>query len=613
MKYKISTLLSLAIISPLFSSNIELQPVTITTATKSTQSIQNITSNVSIITADEIQERGYKSVDKALSAISGIHLTRNGGLGANSKIKFRGIGSKRVLVLIDGIRYNNPTSVSGAELSHLMIDNIQQIEIIKGAQSGIWGADASAGVINIITKKVTKNGISGSIFGEYGEFNTLKYGFNSSYKQNKFDISLNTSRLTTDGFSAKVPDNSNVDDFEDDSYENSSADIKVGFNIDKQNRVEAFYNYIDSSLDYDGFNIDPILAANDSLSKEDSKEQFYGVSFNSNQSWGEVKLYAQQSKFERYYPADFTKHFDGEVKEYGAHSVINYRQNGSLTLGIDQKSFKHENSIAQEYNNQGVFLTNSNTLEGLIGGKTIFSQSLRYDKFDDFDNKFTYKIGVKHIHTNIKDFWTSFNYATGYNIPSLYQLYSPYGNQNLNPEETKGFDISANYKNFGITYFQNQIDEMINFYKVTSKYSNIKGKSDFNGVEIEYKNSIDSLALKYNFNYTYLKAEDQKGKQLHHRPKNSANLTLDYYAISNTHIGALIQYVGEKKKSPYDSNPTVDYKAYTLVDFITDYDINDQFNIYLKIDNLLDKDYREVTGYATSKRAFYFGFRYNLK
>ncbi len=613
MKYKISTLLSLAIISPLFATNIQLQPVTITTATKSSQSIQSITSNISVITADEIQERGYKSVDKALSAIAGIHLTRNGGLGANSKIKFRGIGSKRVLVLIDGIRYNNPTSISGAELSHLMIDNIQQIEIIKGAQSGVWGADASAGVINIITKKATKDGISGSIFGEYGEFNTLKYGFNSSYKQDRFDISLNASRLTTDGFSAKVPDDLDVDDFEDDSYENSSADIKLGFNIDKQNRVEAFYNYINSSLDYDGFNIDPILAANDPLSKEDSKEQFYGVSFNSNQSWGEVKLYAQQSKFERYYPADFTKHFDGEVKEYGVNSVINYRHNGSLSIGIDQKSFKHENSIAQEYNNQGIFLTNSNTLEGLIGGKTIFSQSLRYDKFDDFDNKFTYKIGLKHIHTNIEDFWTSFNYATGYNIPSLYQLYSPYGNKNLHPEETKGFDISANYKNFGITYFQNQIDEMINFYKVASKYSNIAGKSDFDGVEIEYKDSIDSLALKYNFNYTYLKAENQKGKQLHHRPKNSANLTLDYYAIPNTHIGALIQYVGEKKKSPYDSNPKVDYKAYTLVDFITDYDVNDQFNIYLKIDNLLDKEYREVTGYATSKRAFYFGFRYNLK
>ncbi len=606
-KTKLSLSLALAFSSPIFASSIQLDKITITTPTKSAQLLQNTTANVDIITADEIQQRGYTTLQQALSSVSGINLSSNGGLGQSSSIKVRGFDSKRVLVLIDGVRYNNPTSLDGAEFSNLMIENVKQIEIVKGAQSGVWGADATAGVINIITKKTTKNGFNASINGESGSFNTQKYGFSTGYKQEKFDISLNAQRLTTDGFSAKVPKDMDVDDFEDDSYENNSADIKAGFNITNRDRVELFYNYIDSSTNYDGFNSDPIKSANDSLATVDSKQQFFGANYTRTVGENQTKLYVNRSKFERYYPNGYTKNFDGSVDEVGLNSVIKYAKDGYLSMGLDHKKFTHKNEISKNYTNQGVFITNLKSFEGVNGGKTIFSQSLRFDKFESFDNQFTYKIGVKRFHKHIKDFWTSINYATAYNIPSLYHLYSPFGNILLNPEETKELDITLNYKGIGVTYFRNSIDNMIDYDFVTSKYANIKGKSKLNGVEVAYSNTSEALSLAYNINYTYLKAEDKDGKKLLRRPKNSANLSLDYYGLGDAHVGALIQHVGEQD----DTSGKI--KGYTVVDFIADYDINLQFNIYTKINNIFDRKYQKVIGYSTSQRAFYLGFRYTIK
>jgi vitamin B12 transporter len=617
-KTKLSLLLVAALSSQLNATNVQLDKLTVTTPTKSAQSLENITANIDIITSDEIKERGYKTISDALKAQPGISYTRNGGLGKATSIMLRGFSQKRILVLVDGVRYNDPASISGAHLQHVLMENVERIEIVKGAQSGVWGADASAGVINIITKKATNDGFTTSLNAEYGSFNTQTFGFNTTYKQDKFDVSLNAQQLSTDGFTTKVPEGKDASDFEDDQYENNSADVKLGYNITDNDRVETFFNYIDADSDFDGYNIDATLAANDTIANSVAKEKFYGVSYTNTEGKNKTKIYFNQSDFSRTSTTSRVSEFDGSVREFGLNSALTYAKDADMSIGVDCKKFKHENRINKEYANQGIFVTNSNTFNGLISGSTIFSQALRYDKFDDFDNKVTYKLGLKHIHENIKGLWTSFNYATAYNVPSLFQLYSYAGNINLNPEETKGFDVTANYKGFGVTYFQNDIDDLIeyvttDFVTFAGSYFNVAGKSTLKGVELSYANTLEVANLAYNLNYTYLKTEDKDGEELARRAKNTANLSLDYYGLADTHVGALIQYVGERKKSQYDRNPEVDYEAYTVIDLSADYDINKQLSVYTKIDNILDEDYQTITGYATSERAYYLGFRYKIK
>ncbi|NCB13690.1 MAG: TonB-dependent receptor, partial [Erysipelotrichia bacterium] len=156
----------------LFSAQ-SLETITVTSATKTTQSIKDVTSNVDVITAQEIEDRKFTTVSEALNTLAGVNVTSNGGIGKSTSVFIRGFDSQRVLVLIDGINYNDFTGLSGAAFEHLMITDIERIEVIKGAQSGIWGADANAGVINIITSSA-KEGTNSSILTEYGSYNTKK-------------------------------------------------------------------------------------------------------------------------------------------------------------------------------------------------------------------------------------------------------------------------------------------------------------------------------------------------------------------------------------------------------------------------------------------------------
>ena len=154
MNKKISTSLvaSLLLATNIYANDtIQLDEITVTSATKSTQSIKDVTSNVEVITKEEIEERHFTTVSEALNTLAGVNVVSNGGLGKTTSVFMRGFDSQRILVLIDGINYNDHTGISGARFGHLMVNDIEQIEVIKGAQSGIWGADANAGVINIIT------------------------------------------------------------------------------------------------------------------------------------------------------------------------------------------------------------------------------------------------------------------------------------------------------------------------------------------------------------------------------------------------------------------------------------------------------------------------------
>jgi len=153
-------------------ADVTLEDITVTTASKSSQKLTGITANTAVITAQEIEERGYTTVAEALNSLAGISTTQNGGLGQTTSVYLRGMNSKRTLVLIDGVRTNDLTGTSGSPYADMMIDDIAQIEVIKGAQSGVWGADASAGVINIITKKST-SGEHGSFYAEAGSFTCI--------------------------------------------------------------------------------------------------------------------------------------------------------------------------------------------------------------------------------------------------------------------------------------------------------------------------------------------------------------------------------------------------------------------------------------------------------
>ena len=592
------SLLALVAISTLDAKNINLDTITITSASKTSQSLKATTANMSVITKEDIQEKNFTTVADALNTIAGISYTSNGGLGQNTSVFLRGFSSNRVLVLIDGIRYNDISSTGGAPFAHLMLTDIEQIEIVKGAQSGVWGADATAGVINIITSKA-KNGLHGSLTAEYGSFNTSKLGAVVSYKTNDYYLKVASQNIDSNGFSAQAPKDTDIDNYEDDGYKNTTTNIKLGFNINGSNKVDISHTMIDSKTNYDGYK------SPDANDYSKTKNSFSQINLNHIDSFNEVDVYAKLSVFDRNYPlSSYSKEFDGEVQEYGIKSTITYNENDFFIAGVDYKSFEHRNDLQEKYDNKGIFISNSNEFD--LYGKTIISESIRYDDYNKFDNRLTAKLGIKHLFNGIEGLVGSANIGSAYNVPTLYHLYSAYGNSNLNPEDTLSYDISIGYKNIQLTYFHNTTEDMIDYDFTTYTYNNLIGKTKIQGIEIEYSREVYTDLL-LTTNYTWLDAKNDAGQELRRRPKDTVKISVDYYGISDLHLGVFGEYVGERYDS--DNKQGEQTGKYAVINLVANYDINKNFSVYAKVDNLFDKYYQVVDGYATAPLSGYAGIK----
>jgi vitamin B12 transporter len=605
LKKKTGLLLFLSLFN--LSSSQELQ---IQTSYKTTSSESQNTSVVKVITESEINEKHPYSITEMLNQIPEISLTSNGGFGQPTSVYLRGFDPKRTLVLINGIRVNDVTGLNGAQFELLTVDDVKQIEIIEGPQSGIWGADASAGVINIITKKPEK-GFHAKTVLEYGSFNTKKAGTMVSYKNSIFYILSDYYILDTDGFSAAEPRKGSLyygkrgDElgWEKDGYKNQTYTLETGLFLTDKDTLSFFFKGIDANVHYDAAaGVDAKDYDNPfgfGLTEYFNKihNKFYSLSFNHKDKKNDFKIYYNYSIFKRSQYGGYT----GDVGELGVQNRYNYLENSFFILGFVNQNFKQNKSAGIELNksyiDKGYFITNVNNFKNFV-----LTESLRYDNYNKFENKLTGKLGAKYFIK--KDVYISSNYGTAYNVPTIYQLYDSWvGNQNLKPEDVKGYDISGNLKGFSVTYFYNKIKNLIDFDFNTFKYKNIEGTSKIKGVEISYKKFFEPLKINFYIGYAYLDAKDANGKKLPRRPKDKINFEIGYYP--DTKINAVLygEYIGNRKDT---DNVQTGY--YTVLNGVINYKITKYVKFYFKIDNITNKYYQTVNGYATAKRSFYGGF-----
>lgn len=591
-KTNISLVASFLLATNLYSQTTTLETITVTSATKSEQKLKDVTANVDVITAEDIEDRKFKTVAEALNSLSGISISTYGGIGQVGSMYLRGMDAGKTLVLVDGIRYNDPSGFNGANIEHLMINDIERIEVIKGAQSSIWGADASAGVINIITKSAQK-GTHGSVNLESGRYDTKIARANISHKTDDFDAKLSVVRVDTDGFSAMSPKSSQAKNYEKDAYENTSANIKLGYNLDENNRISTSYEVIDTKVNYDDFTANDDEIAN-------NLTHLANITYENKNDIAITKIYTNYTDIKREYTM-YTPKYEGMIREYGINTNIDYLSSSNLVLGADYKKFENKANLEKDYNNKAIFISNTNKF---FDDKTIFTQALRYDRYSDFDNKATGKVGIKQYIIN--DLNISANYGTGYNVPTFSQLFGQFSpNPDLNPEKTKTYDVSIEYKGFSITYFNTEIKNLI-ADPTWSKYVNLEGTSKIKGTEIAYKNEVYADIF-LNLNYTNLSAKNTDNQEFGRRPKDKLGFGVDYYGLKDFHFNVNGEYIGER----YDGNNKQGAKTgnYTIWNAVVDYDISKNFSTYLKLDNIFNKDYQIVDGYATSQRAAYLGIK----
>lgn len=591
----------------------------VVTANNMSQNAQSVTSQVNVITRADIEQNQYQTLQQALQRVPGINLYNNGGPLQTTSIQMRGSSSGQVLVMIDGMSINDPSGF-GANLNSIALQDIERIEIVKGPQAGVWGANAASGVINIITTQA-KSGEQGQVNIEIGSNNTKKIAAGLSGANEQGDFAFSFSNINSDGFSTIIPVNGDASDGENDSYSQTDYSLKLGVNLNKHHRLETFIKKSTTNTDYDsGYPID----TNDTLSNSEMDSTLRKLQYRYNQDNFNLRVYLSKFEIERTVTDPFlTAYYEGDITEKGAVANYEYLKNQSLAAGLTQ-TITHGLSdyygvSTSEYQSTGLFVSNTNQFNN---GSFILNQSLRKDNYDNnFDDKLTGKIGFKNFFT--PDIYLGGQYGTAYNAPSLYQYTHPVAGENLQPETTEGYEVNLGAYGLELSYYNNEITDLYAYDYTTYGYYNESGKSTLKGMEISYSHYFNKLNTDLYLSYETLSAKDSNNQWLGRRPESQASLNVNYDGFKNAVLGIDTRYVGKMDDKNEASGPSAQIGDYFTTNLTASYSINKNLSVYGRVVNAFNENYTNaVANYSSTNdiqdiynnggRQFFIGVRGSL-
>jgi vitamin B12 transporter len=608
----------------------------VVTATRTTSTLEKIGgSSVTIITAEDIEAKQQASLKEILRGAPGIDMVSDGSPGSRTAVFLRGADSDETLVLIDGIMLNDSADPNRrADLANITVDNIERIEIVRGPLSALYGSNATAGVINIITKKGSgKPSIHAGVEG--GSYEAWKAYVGASGSLNKFNYSLSAARTETEGFSSANADNNRIphgnNTSEKDGWANTNFSGRLGVSLTPSSDLNAVFRYMKSEIDLDAWAWWPLGYALDGQSVNGIKdqntenEQLLGkISLKSLlfDDFFESNIYVQGAKQERKTLDDFGNSFwSGKNWELGWEGGL-YFLSDNLSFGasyFEEKTTINSFSDIDDKKADTKSLWIQNQL--FIGESLDLVAGVRVDKHKRFGSKIIYRIAPAYTLSKTNTVLKA-NYGTGFRAPSLYELFIPvYGNPGLEPEESVGWDVSFEQTfddhkiTFGATYFDSRYKNRIGNDPFTFVYSQLPGNTDISGVEISTDwQATDDLAI--SLNYSYLSTEDPAGERLVRRPDNKYSLNFRYRLLEKGLINADVIWVDERdpivSATDKDGNSVTTLDSYTRVNISARYALNDRFQIYGRIDNLFDEEYEEAWSYATPSLSGYIGLKFTL-
>ena len=591
-----------------------LEPIEIM-ATRTSIEEENPATALTIITQEEIQQKQHMQVKDILREQLGINVVNTGPLGSQTSVFMRGAGSQSTLVMIDGVQVNINTS-GGFNFANLQMDNIERIEILRGPQSTLWGADAVGGVINIVTKK-GKGKPSHSIAFEAGSFETYKETLTSSGALGNFDYSLSASRTDSDGFSSLNEDRGAT---EDDGYGNTTLSSRLGYNFLGDGRIDLIARYFQAKSDFDGASPFFPFAFSDTLEERLTNEKFHiavPIQKSITDQW-DVKLNTSLS----YDKLDTINPVFGDSTIYNRTYTLDFQNNVILSdylstvFGLEYQVTNGQSTSTGRTNHaQGYYM------EGRFNyrDQVYLTSGFRQDINSEFKDKFTYKVEAAY---RFKGSGTKLRatHATGFRAPTINELFSaPFNNPNLKSEESKNWEAGIEQKIFGdrlilnVNYFYTDYTNLIVFFfnPVTFSFTpqNI-GSATSKGVESSLKfKVIEDLDL--TILHTWNQAvDDISNETLARRPRNTVSVTLHHNWEDKLSSLISMSYRSSMDSSSFSTGDIVGGRA--LVRAAVSYQINKSLKLTARGENLLDKDYEEPFRFGTAGISGYAGIVYTF-
>ena len=596
-------------------------PTVVVTPTRLPTPESEVGSSVTVITEEEIQRKQERILPDALKDVPGLNVVQTGGPGGTTSVFIRGANADQTKVFIDGIDATDPAT-GLFNFEHILTWDVERVEIVRGPQSGLYGADAIGGVINIITRKGSGPALFASSV-EGGSFGTFNQNARVSGGAERYNYSFDFAHWHTSDTlvtpSDLVPPGRSL---QGDSYDNKTFSARFGANLTDNFDLGVVARYLDTSLQFTG---DDLLGPEGLRSTEDDQQLFtrgtaHLVSFDGvlDQTVGIAYSKFNQRDFDPNPPAPVPSFFNGDRLKAEWQADVKLMPGQILTFRAEHQRDEITNPVAEITDNAGMV-----QLQYSISDRFFNAVSVRYDSYDTFGAQPTFRIAptfqIPETGSRLKG-----SVGTGFKAPTLADLFQNFpsfnffGNPNLKPETSTGYDLGFEQTfleervQLGATYFHNDIDNLITINDTGTSLQNV-GEATTYGVE-SFLTYTPWEPLTLRADYTFLIAmDDITDQELLRRPKHKASLNAAWHVTEAAVLSATLLYVG-----PWvDANRAgtmsgVPANGYTIVNLAGSYDLSQGLSAYARIDNLFDLRYQDPVGFLRPGFGIFAGLRVAL-
>lgn len=611
-----ATLMALAVNAAIAESKNPLREEIIVTSSRVPMPLREVGTSVSVIDMDDIQIRGFSTVANVLRYEPGISVANNGGVGRTTEVAIRGERGYRTKVYIDGIDVTDTsTPQAGPNFGTLSSTGIERVEILRGPQGMMYGADAG-GVINITTHRASE-GSKGTVSAEYGRYGTLLLDGNIAGGNEHADFSLIASTFDTDGFNSLTTDTAPADK---DGYDNQTVHLRAGVNLNDAFRAELVGRSVKGDGDFDDCSLAVTFEPTDDCLSESEQESWRVALIHSGTAFGNTLSYnAHSSESDFLAAGESTYAIKGELEKLEYLGNWAPREGTRLVYGLEHANEALDDGTDDADRDQtGAFFE----YQGKLSSDFFITAGVRYDDNDDFGSETTYRLsGAYLIPVNGGEYKLKSSYGTGFRAPSLSEIaynkgpfaYPPASLVELSAEKSEGFEFGGGFFSDNgwfveATYFAHTTEDEIFFDLLDfSGYLQGNGDSESQGIEISGAYAFNDM-LEINGNYTYNDTEDSAGEQRLRAPENLGNLSLRITPIGEKlTINVNLRISGDKA-----AERGTEVEDYEVLDISANYQVSDALEVYGRIENVTDEDYEEIPTYNTSGAAGYIGARFNF-
>lgn len=566
--------------------------------------------SVSTIDRRDLTLLGYVTLDDILDLQPGVTVANTGGYGKSATVRIRGEEGFRTRIQLDGIDIADPSSPQiSPRVEHLLTEGIARVEILRGPQGLMYGADGG-GVVAITTRRPAA-GFSADLSAESGSNGFYRYGASLAGGNDHVSASLSISDVQTEGFNARTLDAVKPDQ---DGYDNSTIHATGVISLTDQWQAGVSGHLVDGKNDYDGcYDVSTFALIND------CRDNYQQAAWRTYATWQgdntSITASFEENRIERQFLSAGIESFatDGKHQEL---SIIGNRAltNGQrLTLGVDRLNLSLTDSgNLRQRNNTGIY--GEYALPLLHGNVQV---GIRHDDNDDFGRHTSWRLSTyQPLGDQASDVALTAAIGTGFRAPSLYEIsynqgpfaFAPASTTALDAETSEGWEIGLQWgaqdRWLRLTYFDQSLENEIYFDLNTyAGYLQRLGRSQSTGVELEAK-----MALTQNWyvsaNTTWNKTEDINGQQRPYRPELSAAASLQWRsaifegALTVRHAQDSVDTLG----LPMDD--------FSLIDIAASAQLAEGLSLTARVENMSNKKYQQITGYYSNPRAAFIGIRY---